>query len=183
MWDKVLELIGDAAPTVGGLLGGPAGAAVGGLVAKVLGVEDKPEAIEEALRANPEALVKIRELEVSRELALLEAQYKNKLEDNRAAEHSVDLEVQDKQNARSAQHLGIVQSDIAKRIYNQSMWMIPLLLVLNALLIVFAGQMDLDTTAVVAVGNLIGIALSNSYRERQSILEFLFGSSLEKKGK
>lgn len=183
MWDKVLELIGDAAPTIGGLLGGPAGVAVGGLVAKVLGVEDRPEAIEEALRANPEALVKIKELEVSRELALLEAQYKNKLEDNRAAEHDIDLEVSDKQNARASASLGPAQTDIANKVYNQSAWAVPLLLLMNALLIVFAGQLQLDTTAIVAVGNLIGIALSNQYRERQSILEFLFGASIEKKGK
>lgn len=183
MWDKVLELIGDAAPTVGGLLGGPAGAAVGVLVAKVLGVEDSPGAIEEALKNNPDALVKIRELEVSKELAILEAQYKNKIEDNRAAEHGVDLEVQDKQNARASASLGPVQTDIANKVYTQSAWAIPLLLVLNALLIVFAGQLHLDTTAIVAVGNLIGIALSNQYRERQSILEFLFGTSIDKKGK
>lgn len=180
MWDKVLELIGDAAPTVGGLLGGPAGAAVGGLVAKALGVEDKPEAIEEALRANPEALVKIRELEASRELALLEAQYKNKLEDNRAAEHDVDLEVQDKQNARSATHLEPTQTKIADKVYTQSSWGVPLLLILNALLVVFAPVMELDTAAIVALGNLVGIALSNQYRERQSILEYYFGASVDK---
>ena len=58
-----------------------------------------------------------------------------------------------------------------------------MLLVLNALLIVFASKLSLDTTAIVAVGNLIGIALSNNYRERQSIIEFLFGSSLNKKDK
>lgn len=183
MWDKVLELIGDAAPVVGTMLGGPAGAAVGGLVAKALGVDNTPEAIEEALKSNPEALVKVRELEVSRELAQLENQYKNKVEDNRAAEHSTDLEVQDKQNARASTHLSGTQTDIAKRIYTQSMWMIPGLLILNALLIVFAGQLGLDTTAVVAIGNLIGIALSNAYRERQSILEYLFGASLTKKDK
>lgn len=183
MWDKVLELIGDAAPTVGGLLGGPAGAAVGGLVAKCLGVEDSPGAIEEALKNNPEALVKIRELEVSKELAILEAQYKNKVEDNRAAEHGIDLVVGDKQNARASASLGPVQTDIANKVYTQSAWAIPLLLLMNALLIVFAGQLHLDTTAIVAVGNLIGIALSNQYRERQSILEFLFGASIEKKGK
>ena len=183
MWDKVLELIGDAAPTVGGLLGGPAGVAVGGLVAKALGVEDKPEAIEEALKNDPDALVKIKELEVSRELALLDAQYKNKVEDNRAAEHDVNLEVGDKQNARASTSLGPVQTSIANKIYSQSAWSIPMLLAMNAGLIMSAGKLGLDTTAIVAVGNLIGIALSNQYRERQSIIEFLFGSSVEKKGK
>ena len=184
MYDKIKELIGDAAPVVGTLLGGPAGTAVGGLVAKALGVDNTPEAIEEVLKNNPEALVKIKELEASKELAILESQYKNKVEDNRAAEHEINLVVEDKQNARaSANMLGPAQTDIAGKIYTQSAWSIPLLLVLNALLIVFASKLSLDTTAVVAVGNLIGIALSNNYRERQSIIEFLFGSSLSKKDK
>ena len=184
MWDKVLELIGDAAPVVGTMLGGPAGTAVGGLVAKALGVENTPEAIEGALKNNPEALVKVKEIEASRELAQLENQYKNKVEDNRAAEHDVDLVVQDKQNARAAAGaLGPVQTEIANKVYNQSSWGIPLLLAMNVILIVLAPMLKLDVTAVVAIGNLIGIALSNQYRERQSILEFLFGSSITKKDK
>ena len=184
MWDKVLEIIGEAVPTIGGLLGGPGGLAVGELVAKTLGVKNSPKAIEDALKSNPDALVKLRELEVSKELAILKAQYENKVEDNRHKEFYVGTDVSDKQNARAATSLGPVQTDIAKKIYTQSAWGIPLLLVLNALLILFAGQMHLDTTAVVAIGNLIGIALSNQFRERQSIIEFLFGSSvMDKKDK
>ena len=49
MWDKIKELIGDSAPIVGGLLGGPAGAAVGGLLSKALGVENNASAIEKEL--------------------------------------------------------------------------------------------------------------------------------------
>ena len=184
MWDKIRELIGDAAPVVGTLLGGPAGTAVGGLVAKALGVDNTPEAIEEVLKNNPDALVKIKELETSKELAILESQYKNKVEDNRAAEHEINLVVEDKQNARaSANLLGPVQTDIANKVYNQSSWGIPLLLAMNVVLIILAPMLKLDVTAVVAIGNLIGIALSNQYRERQSILEFLFGSSIAKKDK
>ena len=58
-----------------------------------------------------------------------------------------------------------------------------MLLAMNVVLIVLAPMLKLDVTAVVAIGNLIGIALSNQYRERQSILEFLFGSSITKKDK
>ena len=184
MWDKVLEILGDAAPTVGGLLGGPGGAAVGELVSKVLGVDNSPEAIEKELVSNPDALVKIKELETNKALAILKTQYDTMVEGNRHEEYYTGTAVQDKQNARAATALGPVQTDIAKRIYVQSAWGIPLLLTMNALLIVFAGQMHLDTTAVVAIGNLIGIALSNQFRERQSIIEFLFGSSVvEKKDK
>ena len=61
--------------------------------------------------------------------------------------------------------------------------MIPGLLIMNAGLVVYADKLDIDTTAVVAVGNLIGMALNNAYRERQSIIEFLFGSSIGSKTK
>lgn len=181
MWDKVLEVLGEAAPTVGGLLGGPGGAAVGELVSKVLGVDNSPEAIEKELVNNPDALVKIKELETNKALAILKTQYDTMVEGNRHEEYYTGTEVQDKQNARAAAALGPVQTDIAKRIYVQSAWGIPVLLVLNALLIVMTPKLGIDTTAIVALGNLIGIALSNQFRERQSVIEFLFGSSIEKK--
>ena len=58
-WDSVKNFIGDAAPIVGGLLAPATGGisvAVGGLIAKTLGVEERPEAVMEALQTNPEAL-------------------------------------------------------------------------------------------------------------------------------
>ena len=58
-WDGVKNLISSAAPMLGTALGGPAGAAVGGLIAKALGVEESPEAIEAELRRDPAALLKL----------------------------------------------------------------------------------------------------------------------------
>ncbi|MCS0077883.1 holin family protein [Vibrio parahaemolyticus] len=72
MWDKVKSLIGNAAPLVGTLLGGPAGGAVGGLVANALGVENSPEAIETALLSGQEAMAKIKELELTHKQRLEE---------------------------------------------------------------------------------------------------------------
>lgn len=100
MWDKVLELVGSAAPVVGTLLGGSAGNAVGELVAKALGVENSPEAIENELKNNPEAYLKLKELEVSKELAILKAQLENKVEDNRHVESSKKVILDDKADAR-----------------------------------------------------------------------------------
>lgn len=101
MWDKVLELVGSAAPVVGTLLGGSAGNAVGELVAKALGVENSPEAIEKELKNNPEAYLKLKELEVSKELAILKAQFENKVEDNRHVESSKKVILDDKADART----------------------------------------------------------------------------------
>lgn len=73
-WEDIKEFIGESAPVIGTLLGGPAGGAVGGLIAKTLGTNNSPEDILTALNSNPDALIKIKELETSKELAILQAQ-------------------------------------------------------------------------------------------------------------
>lgn len=110
MWDNIKELIGTSAPVIGTLLGGPAGGAVGGLISKVLGVDNTPEAIELALMNNPDALVKIKELETSKELAILQAELENKridvgsVIDNRKLDNEKDqMFLSDKQSARRRQ--------------------------------------------------------------------------------
>lgn len=72
-WSDVTDFLGGVAPVVGTILGGPAGGAVGGLVAKALGVEEKPDAVIEALKNQPDALLKIKELENSKALSELQA--------------------------------------------------------------------------------------------------------------
>ena len=64
-WDKVKGIISGAAPLVGTLVGGPAGGTVGTLISSALGVDDSPDAIEMELRNNPDALLKIKELEIT----------------------------------------------------------------------------------------------------------------------
>ena len=110
MWDNIKELIGTSAPVLGTLLGGPAGGAVGGLISKVLGVDNTPEAIELALMNNPDALLKIKELETSKELAILQAELEHKridvgsVIDNRKLDNEKDqMFLSDKQSARSRQ--------------------------------------------------------------------------------
>ena len=62
-WDKVKNIIGNTAPLLGGLIGGPAGAGVGTLISHALGVENTPDAIERELVNNPDALLKLKQLE------------------------------------------------------------------------------------------------------------------------
>jgi len=63
VWSDIAETVGEAAPVVGSLLGGPAGGAVGRMVAGVLGVDAQPDSVASALRDDPEALVKLKRLE------------------------------------------------------------------------------------------------------------------------
>ncbi|EGR1122847.1 hypothetical protein EFU41_00825 [Vibrio cholerae] len=75
MWDKIKSLIGGAAPLVGSLIGGPAGGTVGVLIADALGVENTPDAIEAELLRNPDALLKIKQMEIDERIRLRELSY------------------------------------------------------------------------------------------------------------
>lgn len=104
MWDNIKELIGSSAPVLGTLLGGSAGGAVGNLIAKALGVENTASAIESALINNPDAIVKLKELETSKEIALIQANLEAsriKNDEKRVDNEASKLILDDKSNARA----------------------------------------------------------------------------------
>jgi hypothetical protein len=61
-WSDVAETVGKVAPIAGGALGGPAGSAIGDLLARALGVEATPESLKKATE-NPEAAAKLKAIE------------------------------------------------------------------------------------------------------------------------
>lgn len=69
-WSDLKSIVGKAAPVVGTLLGGPAGAAVGGLISAALGTENDPDSVSAALIGNPDALVKLQELQTNAKVQL-----------------------------------------------------------------------------------------------------------------
>lgn len=71
-WSDIAETVAKIAPAAGGAMGGPAGAAVGSLLARVLGVDESPEAVRQAVQQNPEAAIKLREVEARIETSLIE---------------------------------------------------------------------------------------------------------------
>lgn len=74
-WKEVAGVVGKVAPLLGSVLGGPVGAiagAAGSLIASAVGAEPEPEAVLSAVRANPEAMVRLRELEVAEREKILE---------------------------------------------------------------------------------------------------------------
>jgi len=67
-WKSIGSKVLEAAPVIGGILGGPVGAivgTVGGMVANALGVSPTPAAVAQELASNPEAFIKLKELEYS----------------------------------------------------------------------------------------------------------------------
>tara|TARA_R100001510_G_scaffold40412_1_gene36770 strand:+ start:2963 stop:3442 length:480 start_codon:yes stop_codon:yes gene_type:complete len=85
------NIVGAVAPTLGTALGGPFGKMAGDVISNVLGVENKPKSIEQALaNATPEQLIEIKKAEKEFEAKMKEA--------------DIDLfalETQEKQHARS----------------------------------------------------------------------------------
>jgi len=62
-WEDIGNFVKKGAPLLGSLIGGPAGGAVGSLVAGIFG-ENNPQELMEKLNADPEAMTKLRELEM-----------------------------------------------------------------------------------------------------------------------
>jgi len=63
-WRDAAKTVGAIAPGIGAALGGPAGAAVGSLAARALGVAETPQALAKAAQEHPEvALAKLQALE------------------------------------------------------------------------------------------------------------------------
>ena len=69
-WSTIAKTVGSAAPILGTLLGGPAGAAVGAMVASALGVGATPDEVSQALAVNPDAAVKLKQIEATRQVEL-----------------------------------------------------------------------------------------------------------------
>ena len=70
-WKSLGKEVASAAPILGGVLGGPGGAAAGTLIASLFGVKaDDPDAMSAAIKADPMAAVKLRELELNHQIQL-----------------------------------------------------------------------------------------------------------------
>jgi len=72
VWDSIKDTVGSVAPIAGSLLGGPAGSAVGSMVASALGVSNTPDAVANAIKTDPQAAIKIRQIEAQLEQTRLE---------------------------------------------------------------------------------------------------------------
>lgn len=59
-WKDLAGVVSKAAPVLGGILGGSADAAVGGLVATALGTDASPDSVSEAIFRDPQATVSFR---------------------------------------------------------------------------------------------------------------------------
>lgn len=159
MWDTIKQTLGTAAPMIGTLIGGPAGGLIGSLVASKLGVENTPEAIEQELVHNPEALIKIKQLESEERIQLKELLFKH-----------AQLESEERKLALVQQHT-TMQAEIASNDpwvrrwrptfgYSVCLAWSLLFFGLAFAMVVHPEQASSLVTSAVALTPLFGIALS-----------------------
>jgi|LGVF01.1.fsa_nt_gb uncharacterized membrane protein len=172
-WKDIGQTIGKVAPMLGTLLApatGGASIAIGALVSSVLGVENEPQAIADAIKNDPEALIKIKELEFKEqeslrsqvlELAKLESAKYDKAHDTYQSKNEM-------------------ADEVAKQIIARNLPLIGILVVLNVAIVYFFKE---NATLIAIASNVIGISIGNLFAERQSIVNFFFGSSLGSKEK
>jgi gas vesicle protein len=85
-WKDIGNMVAQAAPLLGSVLGGPAGGAVGEMVAQALGTDNNPDKIADALKNNPDAMVKLKEFELAQTVEL------QKLKLQEAAAYIADIQ-------------------------------------------------------------------------------------------
>jgi hypothetical protein len=69
-WKDLSATVGKFAPLLGTLIGGPAGTAIGAMVASGLGVGNTPDDVSQALTVNPDAAVKLKQIEADQQVEL-----------------------------------------------------------------------------------------------------------------
>lgn len=128
-------------------------------------------------------IAKLKQFEIDYELELMRLALADKVESNRHEEALISEATEDKQNARGSEHLYELQKEIGQKVFIQTSILIPLLILIDVLLVGYAKDLLLSEAMISGVSMLIGVALNNAYRERQSMIEFLYGSSISNKSK
>lgn len=72
IWKKVGTAVADFAPLLGTAVGGPLGGGIGTLLADAFGTEDEPEAVLAAIKADPNAAVKLQKIQSDEKVRLQE---------------------------------------------------------------------------------------------------------------
>lgn len=171
-WKDIAGVVGKAAPVIGGLIGGPAGVAVGGLVAAALGTDATPDAISQALTTDPNALVKLKELETNSRVQLQQLAVSAEQNRLQAAAAQYAAESADRDSARK------LAAQQTKDWVRPSITVLLLLGAAAIVVFVFSGSADgllRDATASLTIGTIIGYW----FNELKQVLAFWFGTTGE----
>lgn len=171
-WSDIGGIVGRAAPIVGTLLGGPAGAAVGALVASALNVPNDPDAVNVALAGNPDAMVRIQELQLTARVELEKLAVQAETVRLQAAGAQYAAEAADRDSARqlaAKQPNDIVRPALTFIMLGGSLFVVV------AVLIGWANEVIKDPTAALTVGTVLGLWLGMT----KEVMGFWFGMTKE----
>lgn len=169
-WKDIAGVVGKAAPLAGTLLGGPVGGAIGGLVANVLGTDNSPDAVSAALSANPDAMLKLKELQNT---------HAEKLQELAITAENNRLQAEAAQYAAEAADRDSARKMAAAKPNDNTQRNITYVLLLGAIAIViavFSGaskELLKDATASLTIGTVIGYW----FNEVKQVLAFWFGQT------
>jgi len=143
---------------------------------KALGMKEEatPVSVVSHLSSNPDAVIKLKELE--NEAVKLENEHLREqiVEQNRHIEHKEDTRHKTYRTNSS-------QADkIADQVIKMNLPIIALLTIINISLVYF---MQEQATLIAIASNIIGVVIGKLLGERQSIINFFFGSSVGSKEK
>lgn len=171
-WSDIGGIIGKAAPVVGTLLGGPAGAAVGALVASALGTSNDPDAVSAALASDPGALARVQELQINAKVQL--QQLAVTAENNRLQAEAIQYaaEAADRDSARQ---LAATQT---RDFIRPAITVILLLGALSILVCIFTG-VGLEALQNPVAASTISLLIGLWFSELKQTLGFYFGMTKE----
>jgi len=171
-WSDIGCIIGKSAPLVGTLLGGPAGAAVGALVANALGVNSDPYAVNSALTNDPDAYAKVVELQLNAKVELERLTVQLKIVEIQAEGAQYSAEAADRDSARklaSTQPNDLVRPVLTMIMLGGSLFVVV------AILLGWANEAITNTTAALTVGTVLGLWLGMT----KEVMGFWFGMTKE----
>lgn len=180
-WKDVGKAISKAAPILGGIIGGPIGAAAGGaasLIASCFGVGEDPAAVMEAIKADPNALVRLREIEQEHQAELL-----------RWKTAQIQAEVEDRKSARQAS----VDGGDRFRLYWLTIFLVGIIFAFHYAVFFWGVGDNIDSGMVDrllgSMGTLLGIIIafwfgaSRSSQNSESLLYYSTPTHIDEKGK
>lgn len=152
-WKDLQGIIGGAAPLLGTLIGGPAGAAVGSIVASALGVGATPSEVSQALATNPDAAVKLKQIESDQAVKLQELAVNaenNRLIADTAAIAAINTTIQtEAKSDHWPTYWWRPFIGMSFGLYVTSLWILPL---------IGKAPVTLSPDITLAIGGILGVA-------------------------
>lgn len=121
-----------------------------------------------------EEIAKLKEFEAAHELELLRLKYQEAKEDNRSRETFY------KEAHKTYREKNQQADEISSHIIRYNLPIIAILVIVNVLIVYY---MQENATLIAIVSNIIGVAIANLFSERNTIVNFFFGSSIGSKEK